>query len=326
MSKVLITGATGFIGSHLLNKVMEKSGHVRILALPNDEKAKIYEKKGLDVIYGDISDSEIIEKALKGIEIVYHLAAVVSDWAPKELYKKVNIDGMENICESSLRKDVARFVYVSTNDVFGLWENTMIDESFPYRPWGEPYPDSKLEASRIAWKYFCRGLPVSMIYPCWVYGPGDTTFLLPVVDALRRNQLIYWRKNSLIWPTYISNVVDLLIEIATNPQAIGHGFLVHDGVSDTFRDFIAKIASQLELKNPKLHIPYLSAFIIASCMQIIWRMTGIKSRPLLTTYIVKNLGSRLRFSISKAQDTLNWKPNISYEEGLQKTIEWLKTI
>lgn len=326
MRNVLITGATGFIGSYLVRRMIGKSYHLRILALPKDKKAIEYEKSGLEVVYGNITDSAIVDRSLKGIHIVYHLAAVVSDWAPEKLYREVNVAAMKNMCESSLKNKVERFVYISTNDVFGFKEKAIIDESFPYRPWHEPYPDSKLEASNIAWSYYRKGLPVSMIYPCWVYGPNDTTFLLPLVEAVRKGQLIYWRKNSLVWPAYIENVIDLLIEIGTNPEAIGQGFLIHDGVPDTLENFVSKIAEPLQLKNQRRYMPYFVAFLIGWFMQNVWKILGIKSRPLLTTYIVKNLGSGWRFSIAKAKRLLNWTPRISYDEGLSKTIEWLKSV
>lgn len=324
MKKVLITGATGFIGSHLLERNLREGNQVRFLALPGDPKAKAYEARNVDVVYGDIRDRKAVESAVEGAHIVFHLAAVVTDWAPKKMFWEINVDGMENICRASLSRGIRRFIEVSTNDVFGLKEGVVIDESFDFAPWGEPYPDTKLAATKVAWEYHSQGLPVSMVYPCWVYGPGDLTFVPLIADAIKKRNLIFWRKNVIIWPAYVENVVDLLMVIAEHPQATGHGFLVHDGVSDTFQNFASRIAAYIGAKRPRLYIPYALAYVIAGGSEIIWKFLGQKSRPLLTKYTVKNLGSRLRFSIQKARERLSWSPPVSYEEGFQKTMDWLR--
>ncbi len=324
MKKVLITGATGFIGSHLVERNLKEGNQVRLLALPDDLKAKEFETRGLEVVYGDIRDSHAVEAAVEGVQIVFHLAAVVTDWAPHELFEQVNVDGMRNICEASLKQGINRFVEVSTNDVFGLQEDIIIDETFEYAYWGEPYADTKLEAAKIVWEYYRKGLPVSAVYPCWVYGPGDATFVPLIADAIKSGELIFWRKDVLVWPAYVENVVDLLMVLAEHTNAVGEGFLVHDGVSDTFQNFSAKVAESIGEKPPKVVIPYWSANTAACLMEWVWKILRKKSRPLLTKYTVKNLGSRLRFTIQKAENLLDWLPPVSYEVGFQKTMDWLK--
>jgi nucleoside-diphosphate-sugar epimerase len=324
MKNVLITGATGFIGSQLVARNLKDGNRTRIFALPDDPKAKEHESQGLEVFYGDIRDDQALEKAVNGVQVVFHLAAVVTDWAPKALFEQVNIDGMRNICQASFESGVERFIEISTNDVFGLKERVMIDETFDFAYWREPYPDTKLEATKIAWAYHEKGLPVSMVYPCWVYGPGDLTFVPLIADAVKKGELIFWRKDVIVWPAYVENVVDLLMAISEHPQAIGHGFLVHDGQCDTFQNFSSRIAEAIGAEKPKLHIPYWTAYSVACAMELTWKALGKKSRPLLTRYTVKNLGSRLQFSIDKAKKLLGWTPPLSYEEGFKRTMEWLK--
>jgi nucleoside-diphosphate-sugar epimerase len=141
------------------------------------------------------------------------------------------------------------------------------------------------------------------------------------MKALRDGSLIFWRRGALVWPAYVGNVIDLLLVISENPAAVGQGFLVHDGVSDTFENFSAKIAASLGSTLVPRHVPYRAAYAASWCLELLWKLLGKKSRPLLTTYSVKNLGSRLQFSIAKAERTLGWKPSVSYEEGFKKTME-----
>ena len=325
MTRVLITGATGFLGTHLVERNLQAGRDVRILALPGDRKAAELETRNVSVVYGDIRDYGAVAKAAEDVQIVFHLAAVVTDWAPKKLFTEVNIEGMRNICRASLEHGVARFVEASTNDIFGLKEGVIMDEGFEYSYWNEPYADTKIEATKIAWEYHRRGLPVTMVYPCWIYGPGDKTFVPEIIKSLRDKSLVFWRKGSLVWPAYIGNVIDLLMVISENPAAVGQGFLVHDGVSDTFENFSAKIADSLAIPRVSRHIPYGAAYAASWCLELAWKLLGKKSRPLLTTYTVKNLGSKLRFSIAKAERVLGWKPAVSYEEGFRMTMDDLKT-
>jgi 2-alkyl-3-oxoalkanoate reductase len=325
MKKVLITGATGFLGSHLVERNLGAGRAVRIFALPGDPKAAGFAARGVEVVSGDIRDERAVARAAAGVQIVFHLAAVVTDWAPRKLFTEVNVEGMRNVCRAALESRVERFVEVSTNDIFGLGEDEVMTEDGELSYWHEPYADTKIEATKIAWEYGRKGLPVTMVYPCWVYGPGDLTFVPEIAKALKSRSLVFWRKEALVWPAYVGNVVDLLMVISEHPAAVGQGFLVHDGVFDTFENFSAKVAEAVGAPKATLRIPYAAAYAASWGMELAWKALGKRSRPLLTTYSVKNLGSRLRFSIDKAEKVLGWKPPISYEEGFKRTMEALES-
>jgi len=112
--------------------------------------------------------------------------------------------------------------------------------------------------------------------------------------------------------------------MSKDKNAIGNGYLVHDGHSVTLKDFCNKISLSLNLKKVKLSIPYPLALFAAMMMQNIWKVLALKSRPLLTTYIVKNFGSNIKYSIAKAENELNWTPRFSFEEGFKRTMDWIK--
>ena len=327
MKKVLITGATGFIGGHLVRANLSKKNRVRALVLPGDPAAASLKERDVEVFEGDIRDFNAVRKAVEGMDIVFHCAAVVTDWAPKRLFEEVTVGGTENMCRAASEAGVSRFVDMSTNDVFGIDEENIMDETFPLRPWKEPYPDYKIKAEDISWRYHReKGLPVTMVYPCWVYGEGDQTFVPLLADAIIKKDLIFWRRDVLVWPTYIDNLIDLLMLIAEDKRAVGNGYLVHDGESTTLQDFCAGIARTLGVPPITTHIPYGLAYAASWVMEGLWKVLMIKTRPLLTTYTVKNLGSRFRFSIAKAERELGWKPKISYKDGFARTMEWLRTL
>ncbi|MCF8258146.1 MAG: NAD-dependent epimerase/dehydratase family protein [Flavobacteriales bacterium] len=323
---VLITGATGFIGGHLSSACLLKGWQVRAFVLPDDAGARTLTDAGVDVRYGDIADALAVEHAADGTDIVFHCAGMVTDWAPEELFRKVMVTGTENVCRAALIAG-ARLVHISTNDVFGRIEGRTIMEDMPLRPWGEPYPDFKIKAEEIVWKFHRElDLQATMVYPCWVYGPGDRTFVPLLADAIVKKEMVYWRKDVLVWPTYVQNLVDVLLLISEKEEANGQGFLVHDGESTTLEKFCSRIAETMIVPAPWLRIPYPVAYAAALLMEWVWRTGRFKSRPLLTTYAVKNLGSRFSYSIDKAESLLNWKPKTTHSEGMNTTMRWLKDL
>jgi nucleoside-diphosphate-sugar epimerase len=165
-----------------------------------------------------------------------------------------------------------------------------------------------------------------MVYGTWNYGEGDTTFIPALANAIIKKDMMFWRKDVHVWPCYIDNLIDLLMLISEDPRAVGNGYLIHDGEMTTLQELCKEIASTLDASAVKTRIPYFLAYIVAWFMEKWALLTKRGRRPLLTTYSVKNLGSRLNFSIKKAERELGWKPKISYAEGLKKTLIWLKTL
>ncbi len=327
MKKVLITGATGFIGRHIVKANLAKGNKVRALVLPGDAGEAWLKEQGVEVIEGDIRDYESVRRAVGSMDIIFHTAAIVTDWAKKELFWEVTVGGAENICRAAVDAKVSRLVDISTCDVFGTDESVVMDENLPLQYWGEPYADSKIDAEKVMRKYHEeQGLPLTMAYPLWVFGEGDQTFVPLLADAIIKKDLIFWRKGAIVWPTYIENLVDLLMLISEDERAVGNGYLVHDGESTTLEEFCAGIAEAMGVPPIKTYIPYGLAMAVAKVMEFLWRLFRIQKRPLLTTYTVTNLGSRFSFSIDKAWLELGWKPRISYREGFQKTMKWLKTL
>lgn len=327
MKKVLITGATGFIGGNVVKANVAKGNSVRALVLPGDAGEAGLKKQGVEVINGDIRDYDCVRRAVGDVDIIFHAAAVVTDWAPKKFFWDVTVGGAENICRAAVDAKVSRLVDISTCDVFGTDESIIMNEDLPLKYWGEPYADSKIDAEKIMRRYHKnQGMPLTMVYPLWVYGAGDQTFVPLLADAIIKKEMMFWRQDAIVWPTYIDNLVDLMMLISEDERAIGNGYLVHDGESTTLEEFCAGIAKTMGVSPPKTHIPYWSAMTAARVMEFVWKLFRIRTRPLLTTYAVTNLGSRFRFSIDKARRELGWEPRISYREGFQKTMEWLKEL
>ncbi len=327
MSKILITGATGFIGGHLVKETIKRGNQVRIMVRPGNPAYAQLKKDGYDIVSCDISDTRAVEKAADNMDIIFHCAASVTDWAPKKIFESSTVEGTQNICMAAAKADVKRLVHVSTNDVFGYKSEEIIDESYPLSPWNEPYPDYKIKAEEICWLFHReQGLPVTMVYPCWVFGENDYTLTADLADAVIKKDMIFWQRKASFYPVYIENLVDLMMIIAEDERAIGNGYIAHDGESTTLQEFCDRIAETLEVEPVTRYIPYPVALFAAKAMETIWTVLQIKKRPLLTTYLIKCFGSHHRYSIEKAEKELGWTPKISFEEGMARTMHWLKTV
>ncbi len=324
---ILVTGGTGFIGGRLVRRLLAEGHRVRALCLPNDAGAGPLGELGAEVVVGDVTDEASVTESSGGVQRIFHCAGLVTDWAPWSTFRRIHVGGMANLLQAASRRRVSRFVWISTNDVFGVREERVLTEDDDLRRWSEPYPDTKIAAERLAWQGYARlGVPACTIYPCWVYGPGDTTFVPLLADAITRREMLFWRQDALVWPAHVDNVVDLLIRIGWADAAVGQGYLVHDGVCVTLQAFCRRIAEHLGLRPPRWHVPYGAAYGAAAIMELVWRCLGGRSRPLLTTYTVTNLGSRLRFSIDKARRELGWTPPVGFEEGFAETMRWVQTL
>jgi 2-alkyl-3-oxoalkanoate reductase len=239
----------------------------------------------------------------------------------------VTVDGTRHVCRAAARSNVRRLVYLSTNDVFGRGEQAVIDESFPLKPWKEPYPDHKIRAEEIVWLYHReQRLPVSTIYPCWVYGENDYTLTADLADAIIKRQMLFWRRGAFVFPLYVGNLVELMLIVAEDDRAVGHGFLAHDGGPITLEAYADAVAKALSVPPVSRRLPYPAVYLAAAALEKTWRLLRRKKRPLLTTYVVRSLGSKARYSIKKAERELGWRPGISFDEGLMRTLAWLKTV
>lgn len=327
MKTVLITGAASFIGRQLIDAQLAAGNTVQTIVSSGSPIGRKLKMRDVKVVYGDIHDYTTVQKVVAGVDIVYHCDPTITDWTTERIFQDNLINGTRNICRAATEANVERFIYISTHDVFGYKKKKVINEDSPTEKWQEPYPDKKIKAGEICQLFFEeQKLPLTTVYPCWVYGEFDYSFTTGIADAILRKKMFFWRKNALIWPTYIGNLINLLMHIAENDKAIGNSYLVHDGKSITVHQLCERISSKLKLPRVKKRVPYLFALLAANLLESVWKFFRIKHRPFLTTYIVKKLSSYRSYSIKKVQSELKWRPKISFEKGLSNTMNWMKSV
>lgn len=330
----LVTGAAGFVGRALVEALLARGGEVRALVLPSDdglEDILADEAVGqrLEVVRGDITNADAISPAFEAVDDVYHTAALVHAWAPHQKFVDVNVGGARNIAELSLAHGVRRLIAISTTDVFGLADgDSVLDESGPYRPWGESYPDTKIEGERWLWRLHREsGLPLTVIYPGWVYGPGDRAFFPGLADAIARGEMLFWFRGAKLPFVYISNLVDACLLAADSDGANGQGYIVHDdSAGPSLEDLCTAIAGVIGAAPPRRRIPFAVAHGAARLLEGWARLRKSATPPTLRTVDVKAFGMQFHLSTAKVRRELGWQPAVSPAEGMRRALEALRQL
>jgi len=324
----VVTGAAGFLGLALVRRLLADGDQVRAIVLPRDPHRGDLEALGsasarLDLVYGDVTDEASIAAAFPGATRVFHTAAVVHAWAPWERFYTVNVGGTQVVARLAREANVNRFVLISTSDVFGLPDGTrVLDESGPLRDWGERYADTKIAAERWARSFAAEsGLPLTVIYPGWIYGPGDRAFFPSLAEAIRRGVMVFWYRGAKLPWVYIDNMVDACVLASTHPAAVGQGYLVHDDSDGpTLEEVCTRIANAIGAPPPHRHVPYALAYAVAAASQLVWRAARLRCAPPLTTADVKAFGQQFYLSTAKIRRELGWTPRVGAEDGMQQAV------
>jgi nucleoside-diphosphate-sugar epimerase len=318
---IAVTGATGFLGSALTIELLKRQHEVRILAR-DEKKARQQFGEAVTIIAGDINNARQVQQVVEEATIVYHLAGRLYDPAvPAELYYRTHVEGTRTLLDVCQRQvHLQHIVYVSTTGVHGITGAIPAAEDAPFAP-TNPYEDSKLQGELLAHKaYQEQGLPISVIRPGLVYGPGDL-HLLGFFSAIKKGlfRVIAGGKAQL-HPVYIDDMVSALLLCAEQSQAPGRVYSIASERPVTVRELATTIAHALDRELPSGSIPLWLANLASDLFAIMPGMKG-EHAP-LTRSRVKFLTHSRIYDISRARSELGYKPEVELEEGMKRTAAW----
>ena len=331
--KLLVTGATGFIGSYLVENLLSKGFDVFCLVRKSASKEKINAlmEKGAKICYGDITDKNSLRSIPKDIDVVFHLAALIDRALPKyEPYYQVNVLGTKNLVERLLDSNIKKFIFTSSIAAVGLvkTENGLLDENVKCNPITF-YGKSKYEAERLLFRYFTENkFPILIIRPPTIYGPGSKHAILDMARLIKRKSLrhepfVYINrgraKTSLC---YIENVIEALL-LTIKCKRIGEIFHVDDGRPYTTKEMVETIASVLGAELCFVSIPKRVARGFASLNEMLSEIFGLKIIS-ITRKEVELFSTDLAFDITKARRYLGYEPKNNFKKFMEETIEWYK--
>ncbi len=319
-ARILVTGGTGLLGSALVKRLAQEGQSIRLL-VRRRPPSWIAEYPGISVVFGDLGDPGAVERAMAGIEIVYHVGATMNGgW---EEYAGGTVCGTQNIVASCLRHGVKRLVYVSSQSVLdyaSLRKGVRITESAALEPHAAKrghYTRAKLEAEQIVLKAITeQALPAVVVRPAQIFGSGAEHVPPYGTISVGNRWVVMGRGNALVPLVYVDDVVDALTDAAERPGVVGSIFQIADEEAVSQRQFL-RISGQ-KLNNIKVtYAPLSFLYCAATGLELLGRMLG-RSVP-LTYYKLRSLKSDLRFDCSAAHDALGWKPRVGVREGLKRT-------
>jgi nucleoside-diphosphate-sugar epimerase/predicted dehydrogenase len=324
--RVLVTGATGFLGHHLVHALVRCGAEVRAL-VRNEEGIAPELASQVELVCGDVRDSHAVEAAARGVDVIYHCAAITANQASWTEHRETNIVGTENVCRAALNANVSRVILMSSVIVYGLQaqqSSGAVHESTPYAAnpdeWAF-YLRSKLAADKLAQDYGQKqGLPVTILRLGILYGPGGGRPPGRGLTQLGPLRFLIGRGSNYLPYTYVGNAVDCLLLAAISPQAIGETYNVVDEPQVTVREVslcrIALADEQVTL------LPFPPAVLIGVARYLEWKTKRNNAHipPNLSRYTVRSACRSLRYDTEKARQQLGWQPEVALNEGLRRAL------
>ncbi|MBN1795969.1 MAG: NAD-dependent epimerase/dehydratase family protein [Sedimentisphaerales bacterium] len=319
--KVLVTGATGFIGRHLVCAALGKGWLVRAAAFRSKDTAE-FERMGAEIFRCDLTRKEELKGILKDVDIVFHLAAQLGrkDISSKRIYT-VNIEGTRNLLNECVNSSIKAFIHGSASGVIGVRNYVGADETASYAP-KTSYEVSKCKSEKLVLEYFNKyELPVTIIRPQMAYGPGDL-HKLKLFRAINNRRFYLVGNGEALWhPSYIDDVVESFI-LAAGKEPAGEIFNIAGPRYISVKEFTETIAECLGKKLPRLRIPTAIAYTGAFCLETVLRI--LKKEPVISISKVRFLTTNFTLNISKAKSLLGYKPQVDPVDGIKKTVKWYK--
>lgn len=321
---ILVTGATGLLGSHVVDQLVTSGRSVRAMVLPGENTERL-DSQGVEVVRGDMGDHASLKSAVRDIERVLHCAAKTGPWGPLPEYQRANVDGLRALVDAALAAGVSRFVHVSSITVLGNDVGGSADESAPLRVEPNPYSRTKVTGERLIGDYI-RGqqAPITIVRPGWIYGPRDAASFGRFATMIRDGKMVVIGTGQNHVPLiYVTDVANGVILASEAPAAVGNTYLLVNDERVTQNDYLTAIARELGVQAPTRHIPYRLAVTLGATAEVVARATHM-SKPPIMRYGLQLSGGENRFDISRARRDLGFVPKVMLAEGVRESVNWYR--
>jgi nucleoside-diphosphate-sugar epimerase len=320
--RILVTGGTGFTGSHLVRDLVQDGHRVRVVTRSR-EKAKASLPPDVDVIEGDIADAVVVDAAVQDQDVVFHLATTFREpGITDSRYREVHVDATRLLLEAGRRQGIRRFVHCSTVGVLSHIENPPADETWPYTP-GDIYQETKSEAEQLALAFQREhDFPLTVARPTPIYGPGDLRLLKMFRMIERRRFVILGDGKVFYHMVYVTDLIAGLRLLASDPRAVGEVFILGGDEYRTLEDTARLIADALGAPAPVLHLPALPFQLAGSLCERLFIPLGLE--PPIYRRRVDFFTKSRAFSIDKAKRVLGYRPRVDLLTGIHKTAMWYR--
>lgn len=325
--KVLVTGAHGFIGSHLVEKLVAEGAYVRALVSPwgtLENLASMRDRTEIEIVRADVGEPASLSGICNGVDLIYHAAARVADYGPAAAFARTNVAGTENLLREAERAGVTRLVLVSSVAVHRYTGFRDADpRTLPRDGTINAYARSKVaaeDALRAAQARAAQLETVTVRPGLWPFGPRDPNFRR-VAEVLKKGRLpLVAGGRAVINTAYVENLVDGLWRAGTVPQAAGNVYVIADAGTPSWRELFAELARILGAPEPRLSLPGWLSEPLGETVERAYGSVRPGLEPPLTRYRGALMRRDVHFSLTHAQTELGYHPTVSWQEGLARTV------
>ena len=320
--RVLVTGATGFLGSHLASRLLSDGRRVRLL-VRSPVKAEALTDGDAEVVVGDIGDPGAVAAAVEGVRVVYHLAGrLLIPGVPASEYRQTHVEGTRVVLACCNRSpNLERLVHCSTTGVFGVTGDRPADENAQIRP-TNIYEATKADAEAAVREASRDGLPAVIARPGLVYGPGDLHLLSFFRSVLGGRFRPIGRRPVWLHPIYIDDMTEALVRCGEHPAAVGECFNLAGPAPVSLAELAASIARAGGTRVPAGHIPLAAARAVAALGDQL--PTGLKRSAPLTRSRLEFLTHSRIYDVTKAERLLDFTAATELTRGVERTMAWYR--
>ncbi len=320
--RILLTGATGFIGGHLAES-LKNEGHYVEGIIRNPKKAGLLNSLSIPYRIADITDKDSLSKAIsEDFDAVVNTAALVESRGSWELFRKINVEGTRNLADAMIQAGIKRMIHISTVGIYGQTSAEGSEDLVPKRPKWMKYGVTKLEAEEALQEY--SDLEITYLRPVYVLGPGDRIGILPIMyHTLKKNRFVLIDEgkalSSAVHVRDVCSAVELCLE--KSEETIGQAYNVASPEQVRMIDFVNYMHEEMDVPLPKKKTGFRSAYTKASVVEFVSQLFG--RTPPITRMNVVFLGGDGRYVSDKLQ-SLGWKSTRTLREMIHEWAEWRK--
>ena len=328
MTDALVTGATGFLGGHLVEALVAAGKSVRVLCRQPNE---LLQSLRVEFVQGDIRDIRVVIAACRGVRTVYHAAAKPGVWGPWQDYFSVNVTGARNVIAACKQNGVPRLVFTSSPSVtFSGDHQRGANEQTPYpREWLAHYPHTKAIAESEVLEANAGALRTCSLRPHLIWGPRDNHLIPRLIERAKQGRLrIVGSGHNLVDNVYVANAAHahLLADAALERGvAAGKSYFISQGEPVRCWDWINQILAMASLPPVARRIPFAAAYAAGAALEAAYWILRKREEPRMTRFLAAQLAKDHYFDISAAQNDLGYFPVVSLQEGMSALGAWLRS-
>ena len=322
MKKILITGATGFLGSRLV-EIMSTIKGLEILATGRTLKTQnISKKSNLKYILGNLEDTKFVDSLVKGVDTIIHTAALSSQMGNPKDFQRANVEATKHLLKAAKANKIKKFIFISSPSVYFRFKHQLeLKESDTLPKPVNSYAYSKREAEKLVQS---SKIPYIILRPRALIGRGDKVIMPRILRAHREGRLMRMGdETNRVDITPVSNVVDaIILALDADKKAVNQIYNISNGKPELLWPILDKLLSQLQLPRPTKQISLKLVLVVAKLMELHAKWINGYREPALTVYGVGTLTMSFGMDISKAKKLLGYHPNQSVQEALNEFVEW----